>query len=401
MKLSSVPLLLTSALLLHSSQAQETPESYPSNGALAAQLQPYVDKHIIPGAVVLVASKDKILDLESVGYANIAAQKPMPPDGVFEIASMSKPVCATAVMMLAQEGKLSVDDPVEKYLPEFKGQMYIAEHDANHVLLKKPTHPVLIRNLLTHTSGLPYSSLVERPNIPHVAPESWPLDSLPLETAVRSYAMTPLMFDPDAKYSYASAGINTAARIVEVVSGMPYAQFLEERIFQPLGMKDTTFWPNEEEIARHPSFYKPGPGRIGLIEEPTVGRLTYPLSDRAHRYPIPGSGLFSTAVDMAHFCQMYLNNGVYDGKTLLTPASVQALTTKETPPNVKTQYGYGWATDHDTYSHGGSFHTFMHVWPQKGLITIFMTQIESNWPKGGEVIIPHFQDLALSTFKQQ
>ena len=141
---------------------------------------------------------------------------------------------ATALMMLVDEGKVNVDDPVEKYLPEFKGQWVKAEQDADHVLLKRPAHPITVKNVLSHTSGLPFSSPLEEPT----------LDLLPLAARVRSYAMLPLEFEPDSKYAYSNAGINTAGRIIEVVSGMPYEQFMEQRLFQPLGMKDTTFWPS-------------------------------------------------------------------------------------------------------------------------------------------------------------
>jgi CubicO group peptidase (beta-lactamase class C family) len=181
---------------------------------------------------------------------------------------------------------------------------------------------------------------------------------------------------------------------------MPYEQFIEERIFKPLGMTDTTFWPSEEQLKRHPDFYQLGPNKKGLAVVKKAGRLTYPLSDRTRRYPIPGSGLFSTATDMMKFCQMFMNNGVVDGKTLLSPASVKAMTTKETPPNIKYQYGFGWATDHNTYSHGGSYHTFMKVWPADGLITIWMTQIQGAWDKPAEKIGPHFQAAALAQYKQ-
>jgi CubicO group peptidase (beta-lactamase class C family) len=217
---------------------------------------------------------------------------------------------------------------------------------------------------------------------------------------VRTYAMTPLLFDPGTKEVYASAGINTAARVVEVISGMPYDQFLEQRIFRPLGMTDTTFWPTEDQLTRHPSFYKSGPNKTGLIKEDKCGRFTYPLSDRSIRYPIPGSGLFSTTTDMARFCQMFMSGGVADGKQLISQASIKLMTTKQTPPSVKYNYGFGWATDHATYSHGGSYHTFMHVWPADGLVTIFMLQIEGDLPKGSDKIIPRFQDLARARFKQ-
>jgi CubicO group peptidase (beta-lactamase class C family) len=207
---------------------------------LAAGVQPFVDRHELAGAVMLVADKDKVLAAEAVGWADIAAQKPMQTDSMFWIASQSKPVTAAALMMLVDEGKVNVDDPVEDYLSEFQGQMVAVEKDADHVLLRRPSHPITVRNVLSHTSGLPFKSALEEPT----------LDLFPLVARVRSYAMTPLEYEPDSKYQYSNAGINTAARIIEVATGTPFEQFLDERLFQPLGMKDTTFWPSEEQVAR-------------------------------------------------------------------------------------------------------------------------------------------------------
>ena len=163
---------------------------------MAAVLQPFVDRHVLAGAVVLVATKDKVLDVEAVGYADVAAKKPMRTDSVFWIASQSKPITATALMMLVDEGKVKLDDPVEKYLPEFKGQMVIAEKDKDHVLLKKPKHPITVRNVLSHTSGLPFESPIEKPT----------LDLFPLACRVRSYAMLPLDFEPDSKNPVCQCG---------------------------------------------------------------------------------------------------------------------------------------------------------------------------------------------------
>src|SRR5437899_3356960 len=164
---------------------------------IGAALQPYVEKQELAGAVALVADNDKVLTCETVGYADVAAKKPMQNDSLFWIASQSKPITATALMMLVDEGKVSVDDPVEKYLPEFKAQMVVAEKDGEHVLLKKPAHPITVKNVLSHTSGLPFSSPIEKPT----------LDRLPLADRVRSYAMLPLDFEPDSKYQYSNAGI--------------------------------------------------------------------------------------------------------------------------------------------------------------------------------------------------
>jgi CubicO group peptidase (beta-lactamase class C family) len=149
--------------------------------AVAPELQAFVDKHELVGAVVLVADRDRVLDIETVGFADIAAGHPMAPDARFWIASQSKSMTAAAVMMLVDEGKINLDDPAENYLPEFRGQMVVAEKDGDYVLLKRPSHPITVREILSHVSGLPFKSAIEEPT----------LDGLPLDKAVRGYAMTP------------------------------------------------------------------------------------------------------------------------------------------------------------------------------------------------------------------
>jgi CubicO group peptidase (beta-lactamase class C family) len=196
--------------------AAQTPRDIP------AALQPFLDNHTLAGAVTLVATPEKILDVQAVGYADIAAKKPMTRDSLFWIASMSKPITTTAFMMLVDEGKVKLDDPVEKYLPEFKDQWLAVESDKDHRLLK-PVRAITVREILSHTSGLPFSTGLEKPT----------LDVFPLEARVRGYAMTPLEFAPGTKYQYSNAGINTAGRIIEVVSGMSYENFLDTRLFGP------------------------------------------------------------------------------------------------------------------------------------------------------------------------
>ncbi|HET6883486.1 MAG TPA: serine hydrolase domain-containing protein [Pirellulales bacterium] len=329
---------------------------------IAAALQPAVENHTLAGAVTLVADKDKVLAVDTVGYADVAAHKPMQPESVFWIASQSKPITATALMMLVDEDKVRLDDPVEKYLPEFKKQWLASEQDNDHVLLKKPGHPITVRNVLSHTSGLPFKSALEEPT----------LDLLPLAVAVRSYAMTPLDFDPDSSYRYSNAGINTAGRIIEVVSGVPYEDFLDERLFKPLGMKETTFWPNEEQLARLAKSYRPNADKTGL-EEVKIGQLFYPLNDR-RRQPMPAGGLFSTAQDVGRFCQMILNGGAWEGKQYLSESAVKEMTSRQTPTTLKENYGLGWATGGDTFGHGGAHATNMTIDPGRGLITVFMVQ---------------------------
>jgi CubicO group peptidase (beta-lactamase class C family) len=354
------------AALTGLSQAQ-TPDSP------ASLLQPFVEKHELAGAVALVADKDKVLSVDAVGFADIKAGRKMTPDTLFWIASQSKGMTATAVMMLVDEGKISLDDPVEKHLPEFRGQMMITEKDADHTLLKKPVHPFTIREALSHTSGLPFKSAIEEPV----------LDGLPLATTVRSYAMTPLISEPGTRYLYSNAGINTAARVLEVVSGMPYETFLQKRLFDPLGMKDTTFWPDKEQLKRVATSYKAGPGKTGL-EPLTVGQLTYPLDDRTRRFPMPAGGLFSTARDTALFCRMMLNGGELDGKRYLTPTSFAEMTSRQTNDPIKETYGLGFTVAGDGFGHGGAFSTNMDMHPGKNYLTVWMVQHAGYPGEGGK-----------------
>jgi len=347
-------------------------------GKIAAVLQPFVDNHLLAGAVTLVADKDKILDLEAVGYADIAAGKPMQTDCLFWIASQSKPITAAALMILVDEGKLRIEDPVEKYLGEFRGQMVVAEKDKDHVLLRKPRHPITVRNVLSHTSGLPFKSAIEEPT----------LDLFPLATRVRSYAMLPLEFEPDTKYSYSNAGINTAGRLIEVASGMPYEKFLDERVFKPLGMKDTTFWPTAAQLQRLAGAYKPGKNGLDACH---IEQLKYPLDDPS-RQPMPAGGLFSTATDVSIFYRMIANEGVFAGKRVLSAEAVRTMTSKQTG-DLPAGYGLGIGTSGRFVEHGGAYNTASRLDRQQQIITVFLGQ-HAGWPSGGEKIIPAFQKAA-------
>jgi CubicO group peptidase (beta-lactamase class C family) len=337
-----------------------------------AVLQPYVDRQELAGAVALTANQREVLSLDTVGYADIAGRKPMRENSLFWIASMSKPFTGTALMMLVDEGKVYVDDPVARYLPEFTGQWLVTEQDDAHQVLRQPAHPITVRNILTHTSGLPFSSAMETPH----------LDSLPLRVATQSYAMTALQFPPDSRYEYSNAGVNTAGRIIEVVSGIAYEEFLQQRLLSRLGLTDTTFWPNAEQLSRLAKSYRPAADGVSLEETP-IAQLKYPLNDRASRFPMPAGGLFSTAHDVARFCQLVLNGGALDGKRYLSEAAVREMTRKQTGDAVLDGYGYGWATGGGIFGHGGAHATQMFIDPQRELITIYLVQ-HSGFPGEGE-----------------
>jgi CubicO group peptidase (beta-lactamase class C family) len=365
---------------------------------VADSLQPFVDDHILAGAVTLVATKDKVLSLEAVGYADVGAKTPMRNDDLFWIASMSKAMTAAALMTLVDEGKVKLDDPVEKYLPEFKDQQ--VKNAEKNGPIQKLTHPITIRNILSHTSGLAYISPQEHPS----------LDMLPLAEAVRGYAAQPLEFQPDSKWSYSNEGINTAGRIIEVVSGMPYQDFMQKRLFDPLGMKNTTFWPTEEQVKRLAKSYKPGKDNMGL-EELQITYLHYPLAD-PKRQPMPAGGLFSTATDVAAFCQMFLNGGTRAGKRLLSEDAVRQMTSTQTGDLLnqgkgENGYGFGLSTTRNARKgavipgpcgHGGAYATNMWIDPERGLITVFMVQHAGYPGKEGGKVRDTFEKAAVKAF---
>ena len=340
---------------------------------VAPLLQPYVDRHELAGAVAMVVNRDQVLATEAVGCADVAAGTPLAPDALFWIASQSKGMTATAVMVLVDEGKLALNDPVEKYLPEFRGQMVVVEKDGDHQLLRKPAHPITLRECLSHVSGLPFQSAVEQPT----------LDGLPLAAAVRTYAATPLQTEPGTHYQYSNAGINTAARVLEVVSGMKYEDFMQQRLFTPLGMKDTTFWPNADQVGRLAKSYRPNDAKNGLTEI-TIGQLIYPLTDRTRRFPMPAGGLFSTAKDTAIFCQMLLRGGEWGGRRYLSEAACHELTTRQTPAKINDSYGLGLAVGGDWFGHGGAHATGMEIRPGQGIATIWMVQHAGFPGQGGQ-----------------
>ena len=264
------------------------------------RLRGFVEDGTIAGAVALVARGEGEPWVEAAGYADLAARKPLRTDSLFWIASMTKPFTATAVLLLRDEGKLSLDDPLERHLPEFRDPWMVSEGDADRLVLRRPPRKVAIRDLLTHTSGLA--------NAPDTGRD------LSLAELVLLYSQRPLRFPPGSRWEYSNAGMNTLGRLVEVVSGRPYAEFLEERIFRPLGMADTTFWPGGDQLERLAKSYRRRPG--GGLEETSISFLRGGLSSRK-RTALPSGGLFSTAADLLRFYRMALAGGIHEGKRII------------------------------------------------------------------------------------
>ncbi|MDP7050985.1 MAG: serine hydrolase domain-containing protein, partial [Verrucomicrobiota bacterium] len=254
-----------------------------------ARMQAFVNDRVISGSVTAIATKDKILSQETVGYADLKTKEAMRADHLFWIASMTKPMAAVCVLQLQEEGKLSIEDPVEKHLPEFKGQWMVDERDGGKLILRRAARVITIRDLLTHTSGL--------------ANTGTPRTESTLGELVMSYSKTPLNFEPGSKWSYSNAGINTLGRIVEVVSKIPFADFLQARVLDPCDMKDTTFWPSKKQAKRIAKSYRPD--QKGELQQVEVRFLAGGISNRK-RTPYPAGGLYSTAGDVTRFYQMML-----------------------------------------------------------------------------------------------
>ncbi|MGA2067747.1 MAG: serine hydrolase domain-containing protein [Thermoguttaceae bacterium] len=355
---------------------------------IADALQPFVENHTIAGAVTLVADRDKILSLETAGYADLAAKKPMRPDSLFWIASMTKPVTATAVLMLRDEGKLSVDDPVAKYLPEL----------ANLKTAGGKPAKLTLRHLLTHTSGMG---------------EATPQESRAARTLadlISRYAERPLQFEPGTKWQYCQSGINSLGRIVEVVSGQSFPEFLQRRLFDPLAMKDTTFYPTREQMARLAKSYQAADGKLA---ETTIFILDGHDPAARDRYPAANGGLFSTARDYGRFCRMLLNQGTLGGRRYLKPESVKLMSTIQTG-DLKTGFteGNGWGLgccvvrkpqgatavlSPGTFGHGGAYGTQAWIDPARQAIYVLMVQ-RSNFPNADASDVRRaFQEAAAAT----
>jgi CubicO group peptidase (beta-lactamase class C family) len=276
----------------------------------------HIDEHRIAGAVTLFARKGKVVHFAAHGHADIEAKKPMTKDALFRMASSTKPVAGVAIMMLVEEGKIRLTDPVLKYIPEFKGQQVAIEKDKK-VELIAAVRPITVRDLMTHTSGLGSGGIGTR-QAP--ADSVRPKDDDNLEKYVARMAKVPLDFQPGSQWRYSGlAGIDVLSRIVEVASGQPFDEFLRTRLFTPLGMNDTVFLHNPDAAKdRVASIYRPGNGKVEKIE---------PFFRLPKTYHSGAAGLTSKAEDYFRFAQMLGNGGEFNGKRILSPRSIELFST--------------------------------------------------------------------------
>jgi CubicO group peptidase (beta-lactamase class C family) len=339
------------------------------NAVTAFALQHFVDNDEISGAVTAVVGPDGLIAIEAFGLADIAKKRSMGKDAMFWIASMTKPMTAMAVLMLVEEGKVRLDDPLEKFVPEFKGIQVKAAQG-----LVAPRRLVTVQDLLTHTSGIDTGA---------VTPAGAPIDTIPLAEMAAAYAKKPLTDQPGAKWTYNNNAINLLGRIIEVASGKPYADFMQERLFDPLGMENTTFWPSPDHLDVAAKPYSKSKETGALVEARNT-RFSEPLHD-------PKRTPFSCAKDLGRLYQMLLNDGELDGRRYLKAATLKQMTSNQLGDLPKVSFAPGMhmglgfhvvaqpqevteSLSVGTYGHGGAFGTQAWIDPVKKRAYVLLIQ---------------------------
>ncbi len=396
------PVLLGFLALSVCAIAQDLPASKPESLGLSSErlerigsaVQHDIDDKRIAGAVTLVVRHGHVAWFKSQGMMDREAGKPMAPDAMFRICSMTKPITSVAVMMLYEEGRFLLDDPVSKYLPEFKNPKVLVKPASGEPYSIPATKGITIRDLLRHTSGITYNwndELGPMYNKAGVASGLLQFEGT-IGDSVKHLASLPLLFNPGGRFEY-SLGVDVLGRLVEVVSGKPLDEFFRSRIFEPLGMKDTYFYPPDNKLDRLATAYTYYPEK-GLNRFPdtpiTEGSFVY-SADYPSRGPKKlfsgGAGLVSTAMDYARFCQMMLDGGKFGNTRLLSRKTVELMTQDQLGkigPDQGFGLGFGVAGvkgplselgSVGEYNWGGFFYTEFTIDPKEQMIVVFMAQL--------------------------
>lgn len=330
-------------------------------------LAPYIESGQLPGAIN-VFYKDGLQEIACVGYADVAAKRPITMNDVFMQCSQTKGFCGVTIAMLIEEGKIGLDDSVSKYLPEFK-ELWVQKYTTDSVkTLVKAKNPLTIRMVMNHTGGFPFEISAKQGNIKG---GGWS-GGAPLRQTAAIAAASPLLFEPGTKEQYSNTGIDIGAAIVEVVTGMRWEDFLKERVLDPLGMKSTSFWPTDKQLETQVEMYdvvKDAPAKYRLQND----MQQRPYND-AHVFASAGAGLWTTANDQLKFYKMLMNLGLGEnGVRILKEETVKELLAKSTRPKGMGGYSLGLAApEEDTedawFGHGGAWGTNCMVnWHRKEL----------------------------------
>lgn len=400
---SATILVLLGVLLSH---AQQLPTAKPESVGLSTErlerigsaVQRSIDSKQIAGAVTLVSRRGQIAWFKAQGEMDREARKAMSPDAIFRICSMTKPITSVAVMMLYEEGKFLLDDPISKYLPEFANPKVLVKPPSGAPYTIPAKREITIRDLLRHTSGLTYhwnpdlGPMYQKANVAHglLAYDGT------IEDSVKRLASVPLLFNPGDRWEY-SLGVDVLGRLVEVASGKPLDEFFRTRVFQPLGMKDTYFYLPADKVSRLATAYTYYPGKglnrfpdTAITEEPSmVYSADYPYRGPKKLFA-GGAGLVSTAEDYLRFCKMMLDEGKVGTTRLLSRKSVELMTHDQLGKIAPDQgFGLGFGIEGvksplsevgsvGEYEWGGFFYTAFSIDPKEQMIVIFMAQLHPS-----------------------
>lgn len=340
-------------------------------------LQPYVDSGELPGAISILY-KDGIQETCCIGYSDVAAKRKIKLSDIYMQCSQTKGFCGVTVAKLVEEGKLSLDDPVSKYLPEFK-ELWITESiDGDIKTLRKAKNVLTVRMCLNHTGGFPFESSAKRDD---VRGGGWS-GGAPIRQNASVAAASPIRFEPGTRTAYSNTGIDIAAAVVEVVTGMKWEEYLQKEVLDPLGMKSSSFWPTDRQLKKQIEMYycKEGVPAEYMVENSHQQR---PYNDK-HVFASAGAGLWTTAADQIKFYKMLMNLGVGDnGVRILKEETVKNLLAVSSRPEGFEGYSLGLtAPEKDSesawFGHGGAWGTNCMVnWHTKSL-RMWVVQLNGN-----------------------
>lgn len=343
-------------------------------------LQPYVDRGELPGAIS-VFYKDGMQETCCIGYADVAAKRSIKMDNVFMQCSQTKGFCGVTIAKLVEEGKLSLDDPVSKYLPEFKTLWVEVETTDSVRVLRKAKNVLTVRMVLNHTGGFPFEISAKRRD---VRGGGWS-GGAPIRQVASIAAASPLLFEPGTKIRYSNTGIDIGAAIVEVITGMKWEQYLKQTVLDPLGMKSTWFWPSDKLLRNKIELYAYKENAPAEWRE-EMGWEQRPYND-SHVFASAGAGLWTTANDQLKFYKMLMNLGVGDnGVRILKEETVKSILAQSTRPDDMDGYSLGlYAAKKDNedawMGHGGAWGTNCMVnWHKKQLKLWVVQRAEGPQP---------------------
>jgi CubicO group peptidase (beta-lactamase class C family) len=307
---------------------------------IEAAMKKLVDDKQVAGLVTLLERHGKVVAFNAVGQKDVRTADPVQKDSIFRIYSMTKPLTGLAMMMLYEEGKWRIDDPVARYIPEFaKMKVYTGKNEDGTPKLEDAKRSMTMRELMTHTAGLGYVLSANNPVDKMIIDGNVLNSAAPLKNMIDGLAKLPLLAQPGTRWSY-SIAVDVQGYLVEKFSGMPFADFLRTRVFEPLGMKDTAFYVPKEKLSRLALVHNGSPNGL-VVDENRPDPTVVPLG------PSGGGGLFSTAMDYARFCEMMLGGGQLNGVRIIAPRTVEMMRTNYVNPDaLKTmQPGTGWGMD--------------------------------------------------------